>query len=382
MILAPASPIGQTCPIWDGLKITSIRYSFPKQTVLEDGSPFYSSRAGGPFRLMPSGAALLDFESVGDERKSLTDRQKANLSYSIYKHNLENHLFDELSNEVLQEHQLFLIWMNDHRDRVLDLDKDWVEGHLQSKTSAEDRMLMFLRELIRSDDAGVPPDEELLRAAGGCRSGTDLQEIWRYSVERGWTGSNKRGSEGTSRNQINFPARMYVDQRTRELDQESQGFVAMWFADCMDKVYKEGIEPAICAAGYKPRLIKDKEFTGPVVGEILAEIRKSKFVVADFTSCEKCTACEKCKHIGARGGVYFEAGFALGLDKTVFLTCRKDRAEAVHFDNDHLNRLEWETLEELKCRLKNSIEAVLGRGPLDPSDDQPRQQRQPERTAT
>ncbi len=363
MILAPASQIGQTCPIWDGLNITSIRYSSPKQTILEDGSPFYSSRAGGPFRLMPSGAAFLDFESVGDEQKSLTDRQKANLGYSIYKHNLENHLFDELSNEVLQEPRLFLNWMDDHRDRVLDLDKDWVEGHLKSTTSAEDRMLMFLRELIRSDDTGVLLDEELRWAAGGCRSVTDLQEIWRYSVEQGWTGSNKPGSGGTSLKQINVPARMYVDQRTRELDQESQGFVAMWFADCMDKVYKEGIEPAICTAGYKPRLIKDKEFTGPVVGEFLAEIRKSKFVVADFTSCEKC------KHIGARGGVYFEAGFALGLDKTVFLTCRKDRAEAVHFDIDHLNRLEWETLEELKCRLKNSIEAVLGHGPLDPSND-------------
>ncbi len=199
MILAPASPIGQTCPIGDGLKLTSIRYSSPKQTVLEDGSPFYSSRAGGPFRLMPSGAALLDFESVGDERKSLTDRQKANLGYSIYKHNLENHLFDELSNEVLQERRLFLNWMNDHRDRVLDLDKDWVEDHLKSKTSAEDRMLMFLRELIRSDDPGVPPDEELLRGAGGCRSGTDLQEMWRYSVEQGWTGSLTDGSNRSDR---------------------------------------------------------------------------------------------------------------------------------------------------------------------------------------
>ena len=382
MILAPASPIGQTCPIGDGLKLTSIRYSSPKQTVLEDGSPFYSSRAAGPFRLMPSGAALLDFESVGDERKSLTDRQKANLGYSIYKHNLENHLFDELSNEVLQERRLFLNWMNDHRDRVLDLDKDWVEDHLKSKTSAEDRMLMFLRELIRSDDTGVPPDEELLRAAGGCRSGTDLQEMWRYSVEQGWTGSNKRDSEGTSRNQINFPARMYVDQRTRELDQESQGFVAMSFDPDLTHVYKDGIKPAIKAAGYNARRIDDKAFTGPVVDEMLAEIRKSKFVVADFTGCEKCTACKKCKHIGAPGGVYWEAGFAHGLDIPVFLTCRKDRGDAIHFNIDHIKRLHWETPEDLCKQLKNSIEAVLGRGPLDPSDDQPGQQRQPERTAT
>ena len=61
--------------------------------------------------------------------------------------------------------------------------------------------------------------------------------------------------------------------------------------------------------------------------------------MADFTSCGECIACDKCEHIGARGGVYFEAGFALGLGKTVFLTCREDRTKAVHFDIDHLTAM-------------------------------------------
>ena len=86
--------------------------------------------------------------------------------------------------------------------------------------------------------------------------------------------------------------------------------------------------------------------------------------MADFTSCDECQACEQCEHIGARGGVYFEAGFALGLDKTVFLTCREDRVKAIHFDINHLNRIQWKTPEDLREQLKNSILAVLDRGPL------------------
>lgn len=101
-----------------------------------------------------------------------------------------------------------------------------------------------------------------------------------------------------------------MEERTRELDLGRQGFVARWFDCSMDEPYEEGIACAIRAAGYKSRLINDRGFTGEVVDEILAEIRKSKFVVADFTSCGECEACEKCEHIGARGGVYFEAGFA------------------------------------------------------------------------
>ena len=130
----------------------------------------------------------------------------------------------------------------------------------------------------------------------------------------------------------------------------------------MDQVYEEGIAPTIWDAGYKPHKIDEGKFTGGVVDRILAEIRKSKFVVADFT------ACDNCKHIGARGGVYFEAGFALGLGKTVFLTCRKNRTEAVHFDVNHLNLLNGR--HRRACRsssktvLKPSWDAVQWIGPL------------------
>ncbi len=222
-------------------------------------------------------------------------------------------------------------------------------------------MLMFLRELIRSDDAGAAPNDDLLMAAGGCRSGTDLQEIWRYSVERGWTGSNKLGSAGTSPNQINLPARMYVDQRTRDLGQGRQGFVAMWFDPSMDKAYKKGIKPAICAAGYKPRLIKEKDFLGKVDDEIVAEIRRSRFIVADFTASKKA---------GARGGVYYEAGFAQGLGIDVIHTCRQDRMKAVHFDTNHFNHIVWKKPKDLREQLQRRIEAILGQGPLNPSSDE------------
>jgi len=54
---------------------------------------------------------------------------------------------------------------------------------------------------------------------------------------------------------------------------------------------------------------------------IVAEIRKSGLVVADFT--------------GDRGGVYFEAGYARGLGLPVIWPCRKDWLEKLHFDTEH-----------------------------------------------
>lgn len=94
----------------------------------------------------------------------------------------------------------------------------------------------------------------------------------------------------------------------------------MWFDDSMNDAYRVGIKPAVEDAGYAVHRIDQKDFVGRVVDEIVAELCKSRFVVADFTTSPE---------VGARGGVYFEAGFAYGLDMPVFLTCRKDRTEAV-----------------------------------------------------
>jgi hypothetical protein len=121
------------------------------------------------------------------------------------------------------------------------------------------------------------------------------------------------------------------------LAQSKQAFIAMWFSSEMNPVYKEGIEPAVKGAGYEPRRIDFVEHNNDICDEIVAEIRKSRFVVADFTAglCKKCPDCgesETCRaKARQRGGVYFEAGFALGLGIPVIWTVRKDQMEQVHF---------------------------------------------------
>ena len=280
----------------------------------------------------------------------LTDRQRANLSYWIYKQNLENRRFDDSATGPPPV-----------------VDQAWVESHRDRTPLASDRMLMFLRELIRCDDAGEEPNGNLQKAAGGCRNDEDLGEMVRHAMEQGWTGNRDPHALNPRMDRINFPARIYVDEQLGKQGQERQGFVAMSFDPALMYVYEEGIAPAIRAAGYEPRLIKDKHFTGGVMDEIMAEIRKSKFVVADFTACKECTDAQPCKN-DAPGGVYCEAGFALGLDMPVFLTCREPCAQTLHFDIDHLNRIQWPTLAELRCRLKNRIEGVLGHGSPSPSN--------------
>ena len=65
--------------------------------------------------------------------------------------------------------------------------------------------------------------------------------------------------------------------------ESSKGFVAMWFDESTQKAWEEGIKLGIEDAGYEAVRIDEKEHTNKIDDEIIAEIRRSRFVVADFT---------------------------------------------------------------------------------------------------
>ena len=87
--------------------------------------------------------------------------------------------------------------------------------------------------------------------------------------------------------------------------------------------------------------------------EIIGEIRRSRFLIADFTYGGK----------GIRGGVYYEAGFALGLGLEVIRSCRADQITDLHFDVNHHYHIAWSTPEELREGLERRILALVGEGP-------------------
>ena len=134
----------------------------------------------------------------------------------------------------------------------------------------------------------------------------------------------------------------------------AQCFVAMWFDPSMDEAYEMGIRPAVESSGYKPlRIDRKEDLLDKIDDAIIAEIRRSRFIVADFTHGDD----------GARGGVYYEAGFAQGLGIPVIFLCRREGLDELHFDTRQFSHIDWTTPDELRERLKNRILASLGEGP-------------------
>lgn len=175
-------------------------------------------------------------------------------------------------------------------------------------------------------------------------------ELWRHLKDKGFI----QGQEflgGSMEYSLTVAGEEHLTGLT-EPPASQQVFVAMWFSDGMRDAYDRGIAPGIRDAGFGPLRIDEKLEVDKIDDAILAEIDKSRFVVADMTHGAD----------GVRGSVYFEAGYARGLGRDVIYCCRQDCVDGLPFDTRQHRHIVWETPKDLRRALAETIRARVGRG--------------------
>ena len=144
-----------------------------------------------------------------------------------------------------------------------------------------------------------------------------------------------------------------LDELRKVTPASEEAFVAMWFSDKLKPAYVNGIKLAIEDAGYKAVRVDEQHFLEKIDDEVISRIRRARFVVADFSHGKD----------GARGSVYYEAGFAHGLGLDVIFTCRHENSEDLHFDTRQYPHIIWKDYEDLRKQLRERITALMSDGP-------------------
>lgn len=139
----------------------------------------------------------------------------------------------------------------------------------------------------------------------------------------------------------------YLDENEQAVTLLNQAFIAMSFNDELLDVWNKGIKPAVEKAGYKALRVDQEPHIDRIDAKIISDINDSLFIIADVTQQKQ--------------GVYFEAGYAMGLGKKVIWTVHKDDLEKVHFDTRQYAHIVWDTVEELNEQLYYLIAAVIGK---------------------
>ena len=304
--------------IWPGYEARGYRHPTRDVIVVED-----SPRAGGPYEITRE--AILILSDVSD-----------------------------------QERALLTTMLVDQREQGIEcptVDTDLVDKAKKRPPIPVDQRAERLLRFISSQTetlasiVTIQPGTYAFYAWSESTEWDEVVYLLNYLEEKEWI-QYERSGDGWLRGQLTIAGYKRIAELRGNLD-SSQAFVAMWFDESMNQAYEDGIEPAIKEAGYESLKINRKEHINKIDDEIIAELRRSRFVVADFTQGDD----------GARGGVYYEAGFAHGLDLPVIFTCREDAVKTLHFDTAHYNHIVWTTPEELRQKLKTRILAVIGEGP-------------------
>jgi hypothetical protein len=126
-----------------------------------------------------------------------------------------------------------------------------------------------------------------------------------------------------------------------------RAFVAMWFDENLKEIFTNGINPLEEDTGFEMYRVDQEPFNEKICDRIIAEIKKSRFLIADVT--------------GLRHAVFFEAGYAMGLGLPVIFTCKEGTEMEGCFDTRQYNHIVWENAEDLKSKLKDRILATIGK---------------------
>lgn len=313
------------CKIWNTL-------TYDKPVPRNDGELITSLRTDGEYYITHQATTLL-------ERRQGDERFRARLTSWLINQRQLGFMRPEITPEVLRD-------IEQYQDLTVHKRADGLLQYIKRQTSTVGDVVSFTNQYIHAP----------AMAWSESSSPHEVVFLLKYLEKQGWV----RDMSYPDKSSIGGSYVLTVDGYSRLAEFEktatvsSQAFIAMWFNESTTTAWEQGIKPAVTEAGYEPKRIDRKEHNNRIDDEIIAEIKRSRFVVADFTQGED----------GTRGGVYYEAGFAHGLDIPVIFTCHKDVIDEVHFDTRQYNHIVWEKPEGLRKDLIRRIVATIGDGPL------------------
>ncbi|WP_319378127.1 pentapeptide repeat-containing protein [uncultured Methanocorpusculum sp.] len=149
--------------------------------------------------------------------------------------------------------------------------------------------------------------------------------------------------------------RKHLERNIRKLNITNKNvFVAMKFDNPeLDSALENAIKPACLeCGGLKACTIKEKAGDGWIPQRIKEEIQDARFVISDLTYTNP--------------GVYYETGYADGLEIPVIQTCKRSWCNEdhvpLHFDISQRNTIFWKDNDDLKQQLIMKIKELQETG--------------------
>jgi len=144
---------------------------------------------------------------------------------------------------------------------------------------------------------------------------------------------------------LKFEGLEYIENLEEPNKNSKNIFIAFNFTDELIPIFSNQVKEAVEETGFTYTIVNQE--TTPhdqkITDEIVAKIKSSRMIIADFTNSST--------------NVYFEAGFAMGMRTPVIWTCKE--GHEFSFDTGQFPHITWKDADDLKKQLVNRIQAIM-----------------------
>ena len=148
-------------------------------------------------------------------------------------------------------------------------------------------------------------------------------------------------------NNLTFDGLQYIESLEKPNKSSKNIFVAFNFEKGLSKIFTTHVKEAIEKLGFNYTIVTQDTTTHDkaISDEIIAKLKSSRIVIADFTN--------------HRNSVYFEAGFAMGMKIPIIWTCQEGHEGELSFDTRQYPHLLWKDGEDLAKQVSDRIQVII-----------------------
>lgn len=146
---------------------------------------------------------------------------------------------------------------------------------------------------------------------------------------------------------LTFDGLQYIEELEEPNKNSKKIFVAFNFDEPLTSIFNTNLKEAIESEGFEYIVVNQDnvDHNKSINDEIIVKLKTSKIVIADFTN--------------HRNSVYFEAGFAMGMNIPIIWTCQKGHEDNMSFDTRQFPHIIWEDENDLVKQVIDRIKRLL-----------------------
>ncbi|MFA6137666.1 MAG: hypothetical protein WC667_06220 [Sulfurimonas sp.] len=148
-------------------------------------------------------------------------------------------------------------------------------------------------------------------------------------------------------NKFTFDGLEYIENLDNVNQSSKNIFVAFNFENDLNEVFNVHLNKAITENGFNYVVVNQEnvEHNKSINDEIIVKLKSSRIVIADFTN--------------HRNSVYFEAGFAMGMNIPIIWTCQEGHEDSMSFDTRQFPHIIWKNKDDLVKQVIDRIKVIL-----------------------